>query len=138
MISTYSQQPIIQKEVLKLENLVSDLLLNHILTKQLAFLTNHVIQSNLLELTLECHNKSNYVFQDFNYDIKWKPKNRIALNEIIALKKGKDLHDILKRSYIFAICNKGTIQISCKISFTNPVFQKIKMKKMILLQKLIV
>ena len=138
LISTYSQQPTVQKEVLKLENLISELLLDHILAKQLTFATNHVIQDKLLELTVECHNKSNWVFQDFTYDITWKPKNRIELNETIDLKKGKDLHDTLKRSYIFSIGNKGTIQISCNLSFTNPVFQKLKMEKTFLLQKLIV
>lgn len=77
LINTYSNQPIVQKEVLKLENLISELLLDHVLTKQLTFITNHVIQGNLLELTVECHNKSNYIFQDFCYDIKWKPENFI-------------------------------------------------------------
>ena len=138
LLSTYSQQPIVQKEVLKLEKLVSDLLLDHVLTKQLTFAINHIIQDKLLELIVECHNNSNFVFQDFNYEIIWKPKNRIGLNETIDLKKGRDLHDMVKRSYIFTIHNKGTVQISCKLSFINPVSQKMKMKKTILLQKLIV
>ena len=135
LIKTYSKQPIVQKEVLKLENLISELLLDHILTKQLTVTPNNVIQDNLLELTVECHNNSNFVFHDFSYEIIWKPKKRIELNETIALKKGNDLHDTLKRSYIFTIHTKGSVQISCKISFTNPVFQKSKMEKTILLQK---
>ena len=138
LIKTYSKQPIVQKEVLKLEYLISELLLDHILTKQLIITPNDVIQGNFLELTVECHNNSNCVFQDFTYEITWKPKNRIELTETIALKKGKDLHNILKKSYIFTIHSKGSVQISCKFSFTNPVFQKMKLKKAIVLQKLIV
>ena len=78
------------------------------------------------------------IFQDFSYKLQWKPKNRMELNETIDLKKGRDLHDVVKRSYIFTIDNKGSVQISCKLSFTNPVFQKMKLKKAILLQKLMV
>ena len=88
-------------------------------------------------MTVECRNTSNVVFHDFAYEITWKPKNRIELNERIDLKKGKDLHDILKRSYILTIQNQGSVQVSCKISFINPVFQKMKLKKILFLQKFI-
>ena len=43
LINSYSQMELIQKEVVKLENLVSDLLLAHILTQLLAFTTKYVI-----------------------------------------------------------------------------------------------
>jgi hypothetical protein len=127
----------VRKEILKMEKLISDFLLDYIVSKVLSYKSNHVIRDRILDLTVEINNNSNYSLQDFTHELRWKPKNRIELQEQ-EITKENDLYDIRKSEYKFVINTKGNVQISCKIFFTNPIFPSLKMERIIVLDKLTV
>ncbi|MFX1375199.1 MAG: hypothetical protein ACFFA0_05250 [Promethearchaeota archaeon] len=127
--------PIISDQIQKIDNLASDIISEYIFRYQ-KFNTIYDIQNNILELTLEIQNESNYVLQDFEYELVWKPEKKVMLNEGKKLIQSRDLHEKVIKTYFFTIQIKGTINFSCLISFTNPLFPDEIIRKVVPLQKI--
>ncbi|MFX0083773.1 MAG: hypothetical protein ACFE94_18635 [Candidatus Hodarchaeota archaeon] len=119
----------------RLDEFASDMISEYIL-KYLKFNTIDTIENDLLEFTLEIENQSNDVVQDFEFELIWKPKNRIILISQEKRIKSPDLHERLEREYQFIIQSQGSINFTCQISFSNPLFQDEIIRKNIELQKI--
>ncbi len=91
-----------------------------------------------MDVVLEIQNPTNYPLQDFKYKLIWKPENRIKLTTSTDITKSRDLHEILKRNYLFEIVDKGVITLTCIISFTSPIFNEETIENSILLEKIVI
>ncbi|MFW9827363.1 MAG: hypothetical protein ACFFEY_07230 [Candidatus Thorarchaeota archaeon] len=129
------KDPNVYEGILKLTEVISDKISEYIL-RYLKFNTIFNLEDEVLELSLEIENLSNYVLQNFEYELLWKPKNRVQLVSKEREQKGSDLHENLETNYLLTINSKGSIVLYCRISFTNPLFQDEILEKKVLLQKL--
>jgi len=129
--------PLVYTQIGEINNLVSDLISKYIVS-QLSINMQYAIEGNVMDMVLEIQNPTNYPLQDFTYKLAWKPENRIKLTTSTDITKSRDLHEKLKRNYLFEIVGKGTITITCIISFMNPIFNEEKIEKSILLNKVVV
>ena len=77
-VSKLIKDPNVYEGILKLTEVVSDKISEYIL-RYLKFNTIFNVEDEVLELSLEIENLSNYVLQDFECELLWKPKNRIQL-----------------------------------------------------------
>ena len=117
-------------------NFVSDIISEYIF-RYLECKIQYATQKKALDIILEIWNNSNYVLLNFEYELLWKPKNKIQLTKEENRIHSQDLHEKVKKNYLFTINKKGSINFSCQISFTNPVYQDKTIRKTILLQKII-
>ncbi len=127
--------PIVYSQIGKIDNLASDILSKYIVS-QLSLNIQHAIEGNALNVILEIQNPTNYPLQDFSYKLSWKPQNRIMLTTSTDISKSRDLHERLKRNYLFDIQNRGLITISCVIAFNDPLISEKIIKKSVILDKI--
>ncbi|MFX1390130.1 MAG: hypothetical protein ACFE9Z_08720 [Promethearchaeota archaeon] len=130
------KEPEVYEGIGRLDEFVSDMIAMYII-KYLKFNTIYDVENDVLEFTLEIENQSNYVIQDFELEVVWKPKNRIELISQEKAVKSPDLHESVETIYLFSIQSKGSINLVCQISFTNPLFEDEIVRKSISLQKLL-
>ncbi|MFX1363534.1 MAG: hypothetical protein ACFFCE_10980 [Promethearchaeota archaeon] len=135
-IGNLIKDPEIYEGILRLDDFVSDMISEYIL-KYLKFNTIYEIENQVLDFILEIENQSNFVLQDFEFELVWKPKKR--LEQIFKEKKVKssDLHERLETAYHYSIKSEGSITFTCQISFTDPLFEDEIVRKNIKLQKII-
>ena len=136
-IKNLMRNPDITNHIFKIENLVSDVMSEYIISK-LKYQFHYAIKNNILDISLEIRNPTNYILQDFTFDLLWKPMKRINLTRSTDISSLQDFHEKMKRNYIGKIQTKGSITLSCRISFTNPILEGKIIKKTILLKKLII
>lgn len=130
------KDPEIYEGIIRLDDFVSDMISEYIL-KYLKFNSICELENQVLDFILEIENQSNYVLQDFEFELVWKPKKRIEQISKEKQVKSSDLHERLKTIYHFLIKSKGSITLNCQISFTNPLFEDEIVRKKIKLQKII-
>jgi len=135
LITDFLKNSLIYTHILKIENLVSDILTNYIIL-YLNFDVYTTIQGDALDLDLYINNKSDYVLEDFSYDLLWQPKKGLTVRSREDMLKSRDLHEKKISHYNLQIGKKGSVALSCAISFTNPIFKELKMKKRIFLKKI--
>jgi len=128
--------PLVYEQVLRIEDFVSDILSKYIALYIIQVQEKHSSDENVVEIVLQIDNTSDYIFQDFEYNLKWKPKTRLDLSSTQDLMKSFDLHNTLKRRYLFSQLTPGKITLSCTISFINPIFQDKIMKVTINIKKI--
>jgi len=131
-----TEDQIIQKEIVKYSKLVEDAIIEYIVNSIIKVDMKHKRNPNSLDIVIEVANKSNYVFQDFKYEISWKPRNRLSLEETEELKKSRDLHDSLSSKYLISIQTSGKITLFCSLSFQNPLNSQKRLRKDLKLKKL--
>ena len=136
LITDFLKNSLIYTHVLKIENLISDILTNYIIL-YLDFKVYTTIQGDALDLDLYITNKSNYVLEDFSYELSWKPKKGLTVRSREDMLKSRDLHEKKISHYNLQRGKKGSINLSCAISFTNPIFKDRKMRKKILLKEIL-
>ncbi|MFX1296371.1 MAG: hypothetical protein ACFFD2_16150, partial [Promethearchaeota archaeon] len=129
------KDPYIYKPIRRIENFVSDFISEYIL-RYLECKIQYAIQDENLDITLELRNRSNYVLLDVEYNLIWKPRKKIQPLQEEKNNQVQDLHEKLKKNYIFTVNNKGSINFSCHISFSNPLFPTERMDKTIFIQKI--
>jgi len=130
------KDPEVYEGILRLDEFVSDMIAKYIL-KYLKFNTIFDIENGALEFVLEIENQSNYVLQDFEFELVWRPKTRIRQISKEKQVRSPDLHERLETIYHFSIQSEGSINLSCQISFTSPLFQDEIIRKDIKLQKIL-
>jgi hypothetical protein len=130
------KDPGIYEDIKIIDEFVSDNISDYIL-RYLKFNTIYGGEEDILEFTLEIENLSNYVLQDFEFELVWKPKNRIQLVNEEKGMVAQDLHEKQIKHYLFTIHGKGSVIFSCELSFTNPVFQDDFIRTTNRLQKII-
>lgn len=129
------KDPYIYEPIQRIDNFVSDIISEYIF-QYLECKIQYAIEADTLDSILEIQNNSNYVLLDFEYELLWKPKKRIQLTNERNKIQSQDLHQKLRKNYLFKINNKGMLTFSCKMSFTNPLFQDKTIGKNIHLQKI--
>ncbi len=120
-IKVFTEDEIIQKEVVNFQKLIDDSLIEYIYNKSIKVKFSYEIENKSLELVVDIKNDSEIVFQNFTYNLTWKPKNRINQISVEEQKKSKDLHQDLRKKYVFSIEKQGTISFFLTITFTNPL-----------------
>ncbi len=135
-IGKFIKVPYIYENIGRIYTFVSDIISEYIF-RYLECKIQYAIQKDTLDIILEIWNNSNYVLLNFEYELLWKPKNKIQLTKEENRIHSQDLHEKVKKNYLFTINKKGSINFSCQISFTNPVYQDKTIRKTILLQKII-
>jgi len=129
------KDPYIYEPIRRIENFVSDFISEYIL-RYLECKIHYAIQEENLDIILELRNKSNYVLQDVEYNLIWRPKKKIQHIREKKNNQPQDLHEGLIKNYLFIVNNKGSISFSCQISFINPLFSNEKIDKTIFIQKI--
>ena len=129
------KDPYIYEPMQKIDNFVSDIISEYVF-RYLECKMQYVIETDILDLILEIQNNSNYVLQDFAYELLWKPKKKVQVTKEENGIHSQDLHKRVKRTYLFKINNKGSITFSCQISFNNPLFPNERIEKTIHVKKI--
>ncbi|MFX1481074.1 MAG: hypothetical protein ACFFCI_23580, partial [Promethearchaeota archaeon] len=127
------KDPNIYEPVQRIERFVSDFISEYIL-RFLECKLQYAIQEENLDITVELRNVSNYTLQDVEYNLTWKPKKKIQPVQEEKNNQVQDLHERLKKNYLFTINNKGPLSFTCQISFSNPIFSNERMNKTIFIQ----
>ncbi|HEC39968.1 MAG TPA: hypothetical protein ENI29_17145 [bacterium] len=136
VITDFLKNSLIYTHVLKIENLISDILTNYIIL-YLDLDVYTTIQGDILDLDLYINNKSNYVLEDFSYDLLWQPKKGLTVRSREDMLKSRDLHEKKISHYTLQRGKKGSVAFSCAISFANPIFKDRKMRKKIFLKEIL-
>ena len=135
-LNIMTEDKIIQKEIVNYQKLVEDAIIEHIINNIIKVNIDSKIDQSSLEIIIDITNDGNYVFQDFNYELTWKPRNRINLENVEELNKSRDLHDRIKSKNIFSVQTNGIITIFCSISFQNPLNSHKRLQKDLKLTKI--
>ena len=136
LITNLISTPIIRSHIPKIESLISDVLMDNIIIHYLSTQIKHASNENKRDIILEIVNNSDFTFQNIHYELVWKPKKRLNLISMEEIFKSIDLHNELKRRYLFSVNNYGTVSLFCNISFSNPIYQDKKIKTNIFLEKI--
>lgn len=132
-----TQDPILQKEIGNYQELINEALLEYITHDVLVINSEIEIEKQSIKLKLNIANPSSYVFQDFRYNISWKPRKRLLLLLKEEIKKARDLHDFLSSSYSWAVQSEGSVKIICKIEFSHPFILEDHLTKELILEKIL-
>lgn len=133
----FVQDDILKKEIGNYTGLINESILEHVIHDVLDIKTTIRKNGTSFDLQLTITNPSNYIFQDFSFLVKWKPRKRLTLRFEEENKKARDLHDQVIRSYSWYIENEGNVNIICKIEFLNPFTLQENLSKEITIEKIL-
>jgi len=136
IVQKFLKNPVITKDVIGRKKLIEDAFIEYILNNIIEINHNYETKGKSFEMTIDLTNNSEFVFQNIEYEISWKPKNRISLIKTEEKAKSRDLHERLSKKYYFLIETYGNISLFCNISFSNPFEPQKRMKKSITLLKI--
>jgi len=107
-IGNLIKNPYIYEYIQEIDNFVSDIISENICRYQ-EFNMQYAIHNDTLDIILEIQNNSNYVLQNFVYELLWSPKKKIQLIKEKNSARSQDLHDKVKKTYLFTINNKRSL-----------------------------
>ena len=129
IIKNYLEISSIYSQVLKIKNLISDILIDHIIL-YLDFELRTATENGIINIVLNIKNRSNYVLEAFSTKLKWKPKKVLNIIEEQSHSQHIDLHESITNKFVLEIRQKHiTPYFSCKVMFTNPLFKERRMSK---------
>ncbi|HEC41034.1 MAG TPA: hypothetical protein ENI29_22500 [bacterium] len=135
IITDFLKNPLIYTHVLKIDNLVSDILTDYIIL-HLDFNLKTKIQGDVIDLSLCIRNKSSYVLEDFAYKLSWRPKNRLSVIDKKEITKSRDLHEYRKTNYRTKKEKPGNLTFFCTVLYNNPILKNTLMRKKVFLIKM--